>query len=315
MPLDISPVFEKAIKKHYFDEAKYVDTQVDKIFHVENMTGAYADEQLWEMIGGPEARMPGMPVATKSFGASFAKRYVPVSYALGGFVPEEWVEDDVIGVLHKYAAGQGGALARSFATHRERLGAEVLSVLGFGTAPVYGSPDGQPLFSTQHPLSLNNSSITVANRPSSGVDLSHAAWDTMRQNLVQQLAPNNYDIVTNPPKVLVINPQLHTIATRLLKQEWEPTYATTETTRQGMLNVAKLDNFTVIEWPHWRYGNTGWNAWFTLGETHYLKWFNRTKLQIKTGFVLDLLSYQFVAYVRYTCGWTDWRGTYGSPGA
>lgn len=314
---DITPLFDKAVTKHYLDEEKYVPTYYDKIFQTETMTGGYSDDQLWEMIGGPEPRLPGTPVAVKTFGASFNKRYVPVSYALGGVIPEEWIEDDVVGFLHRLAAGQGGALARSFATHRERLAADVLGTLGFAsTTPVWGSPDGQPLFSTAHPISAGNANVTASNRPASWIDLSYAAWMTMRANLVQQMASNNYHILDNAPRVLVVNPELHNIAIRLARQEWEPTYATNEQTRMGMMNVAKLDNFQIIEWPYWRVGGASgsWNAWFVLGNTHYLKWYNRSKFRVKSDFILNILSVQFVAYMRYVCGWTDWRGTYGSKG-
>jgi hypothetical protein len=313
MSANFAPLFAKSITKHYGLEAETITPTFSKLFNVETMTGAYSDDQLWEMYTGPEPKLPLRPVAQGTFGPSFAKRWVPVLYALGDVIAEEHAADDPTGTLHTLTAGKGGALARSFATHREWLAAELLTTLAFGTAPVSGSPDGQPLFSTAHPVSAIRSGTTVSNRPSAYCDLSHAAWSAMRANLVQQMAPNNYMIVDNKPAKLCVNPTQHVVATRLVRGEMEPG------TGDNNINVAKLDNVQIVEWPYFRKtgataASNSWNAWFVLGQTNYLRWFDRSQFKLVHDYDITVLGYVFVAYMRYICGWLDWRGTYGSAG-
>ena len=308
MSTNFAPLFAKGITKHLFDELQAVDPVVDRIFHVKTMTDPYSDDQIWELYAGPSTRLPLAPIPQGSFAPSFSKRYIPVMYALGDVIAKEHWDDDPSGVLHRLIPAKGGALARSFATARERIGAEMFMYAGYATGSVFGSPDGVALFSTAHPMSASNPGTTWSNRPSTDVDLSHTAWNAMRANLVQQMAPNNYTIVDNAPALLVVNPSQHTIAVRLTQQEWEPG------TQNRDINVARLDRVQLIEWPYFRYPANTWKAWFVVGKTHFLKWFDRTQFTLESSYDIDILAYKFVAYMRVVCGWTDARGTYGSLG-
>lgn len=312
MSMKLAPVFNKVAVKHYLAEEKLIPSVIDKLFHVETIDTPYTDDQLWEMYSGPEPKLPLQPVAQGAFQPSFSRRYVPVMYALGDVIAEEHWADDQYGVIHRVLPSRGGALARAFATHKEKLAADLFQILGFGTAPVAGSPDGQPLFSTAHPISVSQSDVTASNRPSTYVDLSHTAYNAMWANLAQQPAANNYDLISNRPRLLVVNPTQRVVANQIVKGDWE------RGTSDRNINIAKGD-CEVLVWPYFR--KTGaasatgsYNAWFVIGQTHFLKWFNRTGFNLKTDYDIDVLGYKFVAFMRYVCGWTDWRGTYGSAG-
>lgn len=311
MSADLGPAFARGIENHYYLEYDSITPIFRDIFHTDKMTGRYTDDQLWELYGLPKVRRPGEAVAQDSIKTNYAKRYVPYTVGLGDSIAWEDWEDDQYGILHRALPAKGGALARMFTVFQEKAAASIFTDLGWvsGTS-IAGSADGVSLFNTAHPVSLNNSGTTVSNRPSTEVDLSIASITAMRNNLVTQIAPNNVEYLSNKPRIIVGHPSLRTVAMQCINGTME------RGTTDNNINVLRDYNLRFIEWPYFqKSGSTGTNnAWFSVGETHYLKFFLRNDFQMKSDFEVSVLAYIFVAFMRLTFGWTDWRGTYGSLG-
>ena len=61
---------------------------------------------------------------------------------------------------------------------------------------------------------------------------------------------------------------------------------------------------------------TDTDAWFVkTNAPQGLKGFNRTKLEFGKDNDFDTGNAKAKAYERYTFGWTDWRGVFGTAGA
>lgn len=287
-----------------------------KIFHEDSMDGRYTDEQTWEKYGLPARRGPGEPVKQGQLKPSFSKRFVPVTYGLADIITEEDWSDDQYGVLARALPSKGGALAEAHAVLKERVAADFLRLLCFAPEGnnVPGMPDGRPLFSSLHPVSQANTGTTYSNRPSVDVDLSIASYQQGASNLRQQFAPNSVTIINNEPRALIINPNLRYVATQILRGDWE------RGTADRNMNVIKDDNIKLIEWAYFRTNGTNgaatnaFNAWILQGKTHYLRFFNREEVKIKTDYNIAVLAYIFVSYCRFVVGVSDARGVYGSKG-
>ncbi len=57
------------------------------------------------------------------------------------------------------------------------------------------------------------------------------------------------------------------------------------------------------------------DAWFLVGDIHYLKFFWRQKLAFDSAIDFDTDDAKFKATMRFSLGHSDWRGVYGVPGA
>lgn len=312
MSTDLNPLFSKGINKHFHLKYELHPSKLDTIFHMDTMDGRYTDEQMWEKYQLPGQRSPGNAWRRGELKPSYSKRFVPVNYALGDVIAQEDWDDDQYGVLSRLLPAKGGALADAHAVLKERVAADFFKNIAFAAAGnnVAGMADGRPLFDTAHPVSLANSSVTYANRPSTEVDLSISAYQAGATNLMQQFAPNDTEIIANRPRILVINPDQRYVAKQILKGEWER--GTTDRNK----NFITDDNVRLVEWPYFRTsGSTGTrNAWFLVGDTHYLRFMTRQDVRIKTDYDITTLAYVFVSYCRFVVGASDWRGVYGSKG-
>jgi len=312
MSQDLTPLFSKGISKQFGIAYDAWPTVLPQIFHMGQMDGRYTDEQNWEMYGLPLRRGPGEGVAQGQFKPSFGKRYTPVNYALGDILAYEDWKDDQYGVMAKVLPTKGGQLAVSHQTLKEIVAANFFKNIAFATVG-NNTPqmaDGQPLFSTAHPISQANSGVTVSNRASSGGDLSFATYDAGAVNIRQQKAANNTQFLQNNPRVLVVNPVLHRVANQIMRGDWE------RGTADRNLNIYKNDA-DVIEWPYFQAsGSTGTNnSWFIVADNHYLQFLIRQEAEITTDYAIGVQAYVFVSTSRFVCGSSDWRGCYGNAGA
>lgn len=322
MSTNISALFDKGLNHSYLLEMQALPTMYDRVFHVEDMEGRYEYEQLWELPGSPVETLPFQETYQDGLKENFSKAWYPVTYTLGDMTSFEDWDDDPTGVLHKVIPGKGGAMARSYNALWERLCADYLATTGFTTtSPAPGSPDGDPLFSTSHPVSMSQSGTTVSNRPSTEVDLSHSSYNAAYANLVQQYSPNYFEITANSPSALIVNPTQRAVAAQIIKGQYERG-ATGGGTTVGFhdMNAALADDLDLILWPYFRLtgatsaANT-WNGWVLLGKTHHLKVKVRQQTRYESDRDINVRAYLHTSYARRDLGHLDWRGTYASTGA
>lgn len=305
-------MFSKGINKHFHLKYELHPSKLETIFHMDTMDGRYTDEQMWEKYQLPGQRSPGNAWRRGELKPSYSKRFVPVNYALGDVIAQEDWDDDQYGVLARLLPAKGGALADSHAVLKERVAADFFKNLAFAAAAnnIAGMSDGRPLFDTAHPVSLANSATTYANRPAADADLSLATVQAGVSNLEQQFAPNDTEIISNRARILVANNDQKFVVKQLLRNDMA------FDTANHKKNYLTDENIRPVFWPYFRTsGTTGTrNAWFLVGDTHYLRFLSRQDVRIKTDYDISTLSFVFVSYCRFVVGASDWRGTYGSKG-
>jgi hypothetical protein len=174
---------------------------------------------------------------------------------------------------------------------------------GFNSAVTYG--DGQPLFSTAHPLVSGG---TNSNRPATAADLN----ETSLEAAVIQISLWTDErglLIASKPRKLVVPPALQFVATRLLETSLR--VATADNDINALKNNGSIpEGYTVNHWL------TDTNAWFlTTDVPNGMKHFVRVPLSTAMDTDFDSGNNRYKARERYSFGCSDPLGIYGSPGA
>lgn len=268
------------------------------LFKVENSTKAYEEDQLLIGLGAAAVKPEGGSITYDSGREGWTARYTHETIALAFAITEEAVEDGQYGDLaRKYSP----ALARSLQHTKEVKGAAVFNN-GFNAS--YATGDGQPLFSTAHPLSGGGVGANAFDTPA---DLSEASLEEALTRISEFEDDRGIPISVMPQK-LAIPPQLQWTAQRLLRSKLRPG------TGDNDINVindtdAIPGGFCVNQ----RFVDP--DAWFlTTDAPDGLKHFVRKKVQRGMEGDFETGNLRYKARERYSFGTTDWRGAFGSPG-
>jgi len=169
----------------------------------------------------------------------------------------------------------------------------------------YNGGDGVSLCNTAHPL-VNGS--TNSNRPSVSTDLN----ETSLEAAVIQIAAWTDErglLIAAKPKKLVIPPALMFVAKRLLDTELR--VGTTDNDINALKAMGSIPGgYTVNHWL------TDTNAWFLMTDVpNGLKHFVRSPLANSMDGDFDTGNVRYKARERYSFGWSDPLGIFGSQGA
>jgi len=221
--------------------------------------------------------------------------YTHQKYTKGFKVSEEMVEDDQYNVIKKKPA----QLARAARRTSENSAANVFN-RAFNSSYLGG--DGQELVSTAHPRSDGGSS--QSNASSTGITLTEPNLETGRIAARQQLDDKGQRIQVMPNTILVP-----------VDLEKDAEIITGSSMRAGTadndMNTYK-GKFKVVSWEYLTYNNT---MWFLLDSTqHKLQWFWRIKPEFKQDNAFDTGMALFKTRTRFSNGFSDWRGVWGSLG-
>jgi len=218
---------------------------------------------------------------------------------LGFSITEEAIEDNLYDSLSaRYTKG----LARAMAYTKQVKAAATLNN-GFSAAYVGG--DGVALFSTAHPLVAGG---TNSNRPSTAADLN----ETSLENAVIQIAAWTDErglLIAAKPKKLIVPPALQFVATRLLETNLR--VGTTDNDINALKNNGSIpEGFTINNYL------TDTNGWYlTTDVPNGLKHFVRSPLANSMDGDFDTGNVRYKARERYSFGWSDPLGMFGSPGS
>ena len=270
-----------------------------EIYETETSERSFEEETKLSGFSAAPVKPEGQAIAYDNAQEAWTARYNHETIALGFAITEEAIEDNLYDSLSaRYTKG----LARAMAYTKQVKAAATLNN-GFNASVTYG--DGQPLFSTAHPLVSGG---TNSNRPTVGADLN----ETSLENAVIQIAAWTDErslLIAAKPKKLIIPPALMFVATRLLETELRVG------TNNNDINAIK-NNGSVSEGYTVNHFLTDTNAWFlTTDVPNGLKHFVRTPLQNSMDGDFDTGNVRYKARERYSFGVSDPLGIFGSPGS
>jgi len=272
-----------------------------EIYEVETSERSFEEETKLAGFGAAPTKAEGSAISYDNAQEAWTARYTHETIALGFSITEEAIEDNLYDSL---SARYTKALARGMAYTKQVKGAAVLNN-GFTNSAQYYGGDGVPLFSTSHPL-VNGA--TNSNRPSTGVDLN----ETSLEAAVIQIAAWTDEkglLIAAKPKKLVIPPALMFVATRLLEPHLR--VGTTDNDINAIKNNGSIpEGYTVNHFL------TDTNAWFlTTDVPNGMKHFVRSPLAQSMDGDFDTGNVRYKARERYSFGWSDPLGVFGSPGS
>ena len=270
-----------------------------EIYETEKSERSFEEETKLAGFAAAPVKNEGSAIAYDNAQEAFTARYNHETIALGFSITEEAIEDNLYDSLSaRYTKG----LARAMAYTKQVKAASILNN-GFNSAYVGG--DGVSLFSTAHPLVSGG---TNSNTPSTAADLN----ETSLEAAVIQIAGWTDErglLIAAKPKKLIVPPALQFVATRLLETELRVG------TNDNDINALK-SNGSVSEGYTINHFLTDSNAWFlTTDVPNGMKHFVRVPLSQSMDGDFDTGNVRYKARERYSFGWSDPLGMYGSQGA
>lgn len=273
-------------------------TEWDKLFEQNKSTRAYEEDVGVSSLGLAAIKAEGAPITYDSERQGFTTRYQHVVYALGFIITREAYEDDQYDIVGKKKAN---ALARSMRQTKEIVGANIYN-RAFTAG--YTGGDGVVLLSSAH---VNVAGGTFSNIIGTAADLSEAALEQATID-IEGFTDDRGLIIAAKPKQLIVPRQLRFEAYRILKADGR---VGTELNDPNALKA-----MGVYSDPTVNHYLTDTDAWFIRTDVpDGMKYFERRKDEFEMDNDFDTENAKYKASGRYSFGWSDPRGLYGSAGA
>jgi hypothetical protein len=270
-----------------------------EIFETESSERSFEEETKLSGFSAAPVKNEGNAIAYDNAQEAWTARYNHETIALGFSITEEAVEDNLYDSL---SSRYTKALARAMAYTKQ---VKAAAVLNNGFSASYTGGDGVELFSTAHPLVSGG---TNSNEPAVAADLN----ETSLEAAVIQIAGWTDErglLIAAKPRKLIVPPALMFVATRLLETELRVATADND------INAIK-SNGSIPEGYRVNHFLTDTDAWFLCTDVpNGLKHFVRTPLQNSMDGDFDTGNVRYKSRERYSFGWSDPLGVYGSPGA
>ena len=270
-----------------------------EIFDTETSERSFEEETKLSGFSAAPVKNEGSAIAYDNAQEVFTARYNHETIALGFSLTEEAIEDNLYDSL---SSRYTKALARAMAYTKQTKAAAILNN-GFSSSYLGG--DGQPLFSASHPLVSGG---TNSNIPTTPADLN----ETSLEAAVIQIAAWTDErglLIAAKPRKLVVPPSLMFVSTRLLETELRVSTADND------INALK-SNGSIPEGYTVNHFLTDTDAWFlTTDVPNGLKHFVRSPMANSMDGDFDTGNVRYKARERYSFGWSDPLGMYGSAGA
>jgi hypothetical protein len=270
-----------------------------ELYETEKSERSFEEETKLSGFSAAPVKNEGSAIAYDNAQEAFTARYNHETIALGFSITEEAIEDNLYDSL---SARYTKALARAMAYTKQVKAASVINN-GFNSA--YPGGDGVSLFNTAHPLVSGG---TNSNRPSTGADLN----ETSLENAVIQIAAWTDErglLIAAKPRKLIIPPALMFVATRLLETSLR--VGTADNDINALKNNGAIpEGYTV---NHFLTDTNGW--YLTTDVPNGLKHFERSPLTNSMDGDFDTGNVRYKARERYSFGWSDPLGIFGSPGS
>ena len=270
-----------------------------EIYETEASERSFEEETKLAGFGAAPVKNEGQAIAYDNAQEAFTARYNHETSALGFSITEEAVEDNLYDSL---SARYTKALARAMAYTKQVKAAAVLNN-GFSSSYVGG--DGVALFSTAHPLTNGG---TNSNRPTTGADLNETSLESAVIQIAAWVDEKGLLIAAKPRK-LIVPPALMFVATRLLDTSLR--VGTTDNDINALKNNGSIPEGYCVN--HYLTDTNGW--YLTTDVPNGLKHFERTALTNSMDGDFDTGNVRYKARERYSFGWSDPLGMFGSPGS
>ena len=271
-----------------------------EIYETETSERSFEEETKLSGFSAAPVKNEGSAIAYDNAQEAWTARYNHQTIALGFSITEEAIEDNLYDSL---SARYTKALARGMAYTKQVKAAAVLNNAFQSSG--YNGGDGVSLCNANHPLVSGG---TNSNVPPTPVDLNETSLEAAVIQISLWTDERNLLIAAKPRK-LIVPPQLMFVATRLLETELR--VGTTDNDVNAIKTMGSIpEGFRVNHFL------TDTNGWFLITDVpNGMKHIERTPLQNSMDGDFDTGNVRYKARERYSFGWSDPLGIWGSSGS
>lgn len=298
-PILLDPSFRTI----YNDTEKQYPSQLANIFNVNSSDKAYEKDTSVSGLGKLAQKPEGDAIVYETPVNGYPVVYSHLTFAKGEGITYEMYQDDQYNIIKKSPRRLALAKMRT----REQFGADILNhgfTYGGGGMAAFNGGDGKALFAADHPI---KSGGTQSNLTTADLD-----EDALEEAIVRMRATkdNKGELQMIQPDTLVVPPALEKEARILLESQQRTG------TGNNDINPYK-GRMKLVVWDFLGAAAGGSDtAWFILDSNeHALNWFNRDDRGIEgPEYDFDTKTAKWSLVARWSAGFSDWRGIYGSLG-
>ena len=269
-----------------------------EIFDTENSDRAFEEEVMLSGFANAPIKAEGTSVSFDSAQETFTARYTHETLALAFAITEEAIEDNL---YDRLASRYTKALARSMANTKQVKAANVLNN-AFSSSSAGG--DGKELCATDHPIVAG----TERNELSTAADLNETSLEQSLIDIAALTDERGLKIAAQGTK-LIIPSALQFTAERLMKSAGRT--GTADNDINAVVSKGMVPQGYVVN--HYL---TDTDAFFIKTDVpNGLKHFVRAPMKTAMEGDFTTGNVRYKARERYSFGFSDWRGIFGSPGA
>ena len=278
--------------------ARYENEHAE-IFTAEASDRAFEEEVMLTGFGSAPTKTEGAAVTFDQANESFTARYTHETIAMGFSITEEAIEDNL---YDRLAGRYTRALARSMANTKQVKAANVLNN-AFDSS--FAGGDGKELCADDHPLSSGG---TLRNELATAADLSETSLEQAMIDIAAFVDERGLKIAMQGVK-MIIPKELQFTAERILRSPQR--VGTADNDINAMASMGMIPQGYRVN--HYL---TDTDAFFIMTDApNGLKQFVRAPIKTAIEGDFDTGNVRFKARERYSFGFSDPRGIFGSPGA
>ena len=268
------------------------------VFSSNTSNKAFEEDVLLQGFGNAPTKNEGSAISYDDAGQQWTARYQHETIALAFAISEEAEEDGQYGSI---ASRYTKALARSMASTKELKAANVLN---FSQTAGYTGGDGVTLLSASHPTRSGNQSNVLG----TAADLSETSLEAVLINIADMKDDRGLRVAAQG-QTLVIPTAYTFTANRILQSDLQ------NDTANNAINAIKNNGY-LPGGSHVMRRLTDSDAWFvTTDVPDGLKMFQRSPMKKGMEGDFETGNVRYKVRERYSFGFTDWRGVFGSEGA
>jgi hypothetical protein len=281
-------------------EYKRYENQHVEIFDggIETSDRAFEEEVMLSGFANAQVKPEGSGVVFDNAQETFTARYTHETIALAFAITEEAIEDNL---YDRLASRYTKALARSMANTKQVKAAAVLNN-AFSTS--YAGGDGKPLLAADHPTIAGTFSNTLATQ----ADLNETSLEQSLIDISAFTDERGLKVAARGVK-MIIPSELQFTAERLMKSSQRVGTADNDINAIASMGMVpqgySVNNFL-----------TDPDAYFIKTDVpNGMKMFVRAAIKTAMEGDFDTGNVRYKARERYSFGWSDPRGMFGSSGA
>ena len=269
------------------------------VFDQNTSQKAFEEDVLLTGFGNAPTKDEGAAISYDNASQQWTARYQHETIALAFSITEEAEEDGLYGsIAWRYTK----ALARSMAATKEIKAATILN--NATTAGVYAGGDGVSLLSTSHPTQSGNQSNTLA----TAADLSETSLESLLIQIADMKDERGLRIAAQGTMLII--PTAYTFtAERLLETQLRTGTADND------INAIRSGGYLPQGYHIMRRLTDSDQFFIKTDVPDGLKMFQRSPLKKGVEGDFETGNVRYKVRERYSFGFTDWRGIFGTEGA